>query len=359
MSTDMDFYQVLGLSSKNVTEEEIKKAYKKMAIKFHPDKCKDADAKDKFQKISEAYEVLSNVEKRKMYDEYGKEGLEHMNSAGGRTGMSQEEMFARFFGGGDDDGHIFGGSFQQQKRTKDLIFRMGVTLSDLYNGVIKKLAINREIICKTCEGKCHKDNADVKPCKQCDGKGYRVKMLKIGMGMMLNQGAVECEQCMGNGKMFSREDRCDQCVGKGVQNERIIKEIGIKKGMSVGDTITLESMSHEALGMKTGDVVIILVEKADATKKFTRSGSDLYLTLDISLKEALTGFQREIIHLDDSKIFFEIKPGTVVDHATVRTLQKGMPIYGTDKVGSLIIKFSIVYPKQLSLEAIEEIKKIL
>eukprot|EP00747_Dinoflagellata_sp_TGD_P080037 gnl/TRDRNA2_/TRDRNA2_160734_c0_seq8.p1 gnl/TRDRNA2_/TRDRNA2_160734_c0~~gnl/TRDRNA2_/TRDRNA2_160734_c0_seq8.p1 ORF type:complete len:542 (+),score=169.51 gnl/TRDRNA2_/TRDRNA2_160734_c0_seq8:120-1628(+) len=275
------FYKLLEVD-KSASEADIKKAYKKMAIKHHPDKGGDPE---KFKEITRAYEVLSDSEKRAKYDKFGEEGLED----GGPGDAS--DIFDAFFGGGGRRGG--GGGRQRRQKTKDVVQPLKVTLEQLYNGQTKKMAITRQVIDK---------KRGVQSCQDCDGRGVKVEVIR--MGPMIQQMQSACGACGGNGKSFSRKQ------------EREVLEVHIQKGSPDGHKLQFREMADEHPDADTGDVLFVL--KQQEHKEFKRKGADLYIERTISLVEALCGVEMEITHLDGRKLLVKTAPNEVV-----RPMMKG------------------------------------
>merc|ERR1740121_708241 len=267
------FYEILEVS-KSASDADIKKAYRKLAVKHHPDKGGD---QEKFKEITKAYEALSDPEKRAKYDKYGEEGLD--GDGGGDPG----DIFEAFFGGGG------GGRRQQQKRkkTKDVVQPIKVTLEQLYNGASKKLAITRQVIDK---------KRGVQECRECDGRGVRVEVIR--MGPMIQQMQSACGSCNGTGKSFS------------TKQEREVLEVHIQKGAPDGHKVTFREKADEHPDADTGDVIFVLKQQEHA--EFKRKGADLFIERKISLVEALCGFELTLTHLDGRKLFIKTAPGEIV-----------------------------------------------
>lgn len=267
------FYKLLEVE-KDASETEIKKAYRKMAIKHHPDKGGDPE---KFKEITRAYEVLSDSEKRSTYDRFGEEGLEE----GG--GGDPSDIFEAFFGGGKGGGR---GKARKQK-TKDVVQPLKVTLEQLYTGQTKKMAITRQVIDK---------KRGVQSCGECGGRGVTVQTVR--MGPMIQQMQSACGACGGQGKSFR------------TKSEKEILEVHIQKGSPDKHKITFREMADEAPDHDAGDVIFTINEQPH--KDFKRKGADLFLERNISLVEALCGFTLEITHLDGRKLLVSSTPGDIV-----------------------------------------------
>eukprot|EP00747_Dinoflagellata_sp_TGD_P080030 gnl/TRDRNA2_/TRDRNA2_160734_c0_seq1.p1 gnl/TRDRNA2_/TRDRNA2_160734_c0~~gnl/TRDRNA2_/TRDRNA2_160734_c0_seq1.p1 ORF type:complete len:543 (+),score=158.87 gnl/TRDRNA2_/TRDRNA2_160734_c0_seq1:120-1631(+) len=270
------FYKLLEVD-KSASEADIKKAYKKMAIKHHPDKGGDPE---KFKEVTRAYEVLSDAEKRSKYDKFGEDAI---NEDGG--GGDPTDIFEAFFGGGGRRGG--GGGKPRRQKTKDVVQPLKVTLEQLYNGQTKKMAITRQVLDK---------KKGVTTCQNCDGRGVKVEVIR--MGPMIQQMQSSCGACGGNGKSFSRK------------SEREVLEVHIQKGSPDGHKVTFREMADEHPDADAGDVHFVLKEQEHAV--FKRKGADLYIEKTISLVEALCGFEIEVTHLDGRKLLIKTGPGEIV-----------------------------------------------
>ncbi|ORX90055.1 dnaJ-like protein subfamily A member 2-like protein [Basidiobolus meristosporus CBS 931.73] len=331
------YYEILGVE-RDATDSEIKKAYRKLAMKFHPDK--NPDEGEKFKEISHAYEILSDPDKREHYDRFGEEG----GNGGGDYGMNPEDIFAQFFGGGFG-GPSFGagGPRNWKQRGEDIVHPLKVTLEDLYNGKATKMALQRNVICSHCHGKGGKSGA-VKKCTSCDGHGVKMTMRQIAPGMM-QQMQVACTSCDGKGEIIKEKDRCKKCKGKKVTNERKILEAFIDKGMKDGQKIVVKGEADQEPGIETGDVVLVVKQQDHDT--FERKGADLLAHVKITLTEALCGFSKCIVtHLDGRGLVVNHPPGEVIKPGDVKCIMgEGMPQYKRpfDK-GNLYVQFDVEFP---------------
>eukprot|EP00638_Chattonella_subsalsa_P005199 CAMPEP_0117754360 /NCGR_PEP_ID=MMETSP0947-20121206/12784_1 /TAXON_ID=44440 /ORGANISM="Chattonella subsalsa, Strain CCMP2191" /LENGTH=414 /DNA_ID=CAMNT_0005573437 /DNA_START=156 /DNA_END=1400 /DNA_ORIENTATION=+ len=327
------FYEILGVS-KDASESEIKKAFRKLALKNHPDKGGDPE---KFKTITRAYEVLSDEEKRKTYDQYGEEGL---SEDGGGPGRSADDIFSMFFGGGRRGP-------SGPKKGEDLVHPLKVSLEDLYNGKTARLAINRDKLCEGCEGRGGKVGAE-KTCETCSGRGVRIQLRQLAPGMV-QQLQSTCSICNGEGKMMREKDKCKDCKGAKVIKERKVLEVHIEKGMRNNQKITFSGEADEAPGTIPGDVIFVVQEKEHSN--FKRKGSDLIMTKKISLVEALCGYEFTIKHLDDRTLKVKSAEGQVVKPDSLRMIQgEGMPHHGNPFTkGRLFILFKVEFPAEGSL----------
>ncbi|KAJ3414189.1 pheromone processing endoprotease [Chytridiales sp. JEL 0842] len=353
MPKDTKYYDLLEVSP-NASEADLKKAYRKLALKYHPDK--NPDAGDKFKEISHAYEVLSDSNKRELYDRYGEEGL---SDGPGGPGMSPHDLFSQLFGGGDFFGGGGGrGGRSGPKRGKDMAHALKVSLEDLYKGKTSKLALQKQVVCGGCEGRGGKEGA-TKSCSACHGRGIRIIMRQ--MGPMIQQMQQTCSDCNGEGEIINPKDRCKECGGKKVTSERKILEVFIDKGMADGQKITFTGEGDQAPGVIPGDIIIIL--EARDHPVFKRKGDDLFVDVKIDLLTALAGGHFAIKHLDDRVLMVHILPGEVIKPGDIKSISnEGMPAYKRpyDK-GNLYIKFEIDFPSAnwASPESIKKLESIL
>mmetsp|Transcript_31117 Transcript_31117/g.89980 ORF Transcript_31117/g.89980 Transcript_31117/m.89980 type:complete len:415 (-) Transcript_31117:68-1312(-) len=326
-------YEVLGVD-KNADEKEIKKAYRKLAIKHHPDKGGDEHF---FKEINAAYEILSDPKKRELYDKYGLEGVEQdgaPNAAGG------EDLFSMFFGGGRGRGR------SGPRKGPSIQHPIKVSLEDLYNGKTVKLAINRKVIV-----------GDSKECSSCNGQGVVMEVRQIGPGM-LTQMQRTCSACQGQGNTAK------------TKNERKVVEVHIEKGAHHNQKITFRGMADEMPGRETGDVHFIIQEKEH--DMFKRKGADLLLMKDITLNQALCGFSYRFKHLDGRDVIIKTKPGQVIqcegkDDEHGRTMpymmqvpNEGMPSRGNPFVkGNLYVVFHVKFPESITTELADQLRKLL
>jgi len=331
---DTKLYDELGVAP-TATEQEIKKAYRKLALKYHPDK--NPDDPEKFKNISAAFEVLSDEKKRSIYDKYGEEGL---REGGGGEGHNPFDIFDMFFGGG---GRSRGRHPGEKMRGRDTVHQMKVSLEDVYNGTTRQLAVQKNVICETCKGIGGKEGS-VQKCENCNGSGMDVKMRQIGPGMV-QQIQQPCRACNQTGEKIREKDRCKNCAGKKVEKQRKILKCEIDKGMKDGQKLTFSGEGDQAPDIEPGDIVIVLDEKEHDV--FTRQGSDLYIRMDIELADALCGFTRNIKTLDNRTLVINSHPGEVIRPKELKCVEdEGMPIYGNPiEKGRLVIDFQIKFPK--------------
>uniref|UniRef100_A0A915MJ50 Uncharacterized protein n=2 Tax=Meloidogyne javanica TaxID=6303 RepID=A0A915MJ50_MELJA len=342
MVKDTKYYDILEVKP-GATEHELKKAYRKLALKYHPDK--NPDEGERFKLISQAYEVLSDPKKRQVYDEYGEDGIKGGGDGGGMH--NPMDIFEMFFGGG---------GFRSEKPTKarDTVHELKVNLEKLYNGCTKHLKINRHIICPKCEGVGGAKGA-VSKCQTCGGRGVEVFNQQIGPGM-IQRIQRNCSQCGGEGEV--NKDPCKNCKGKKrIRSDETI-EVHIEKGMRDGQKLLFNEKGDQQIGLEPGNVIIVLDEESHPT--FTRKGSNLVLNMKITLTEALCGFTRRIETLDKRLLVFTQLPGEVIHHHDLRVVHgEGMPVFRHDQKGDLLIQFEVDFPDRLPFKSVEQLRKLL
>ncbi|XVF73487.1 hypothetical protein PTKIN_Ptkin12aG0205100 [Pterospermum kingtungense] len=337
-SDNTKYYEVLGVS-KSASQDELKKAYRKAAIKNHPDKGGDPE---KFKELAQAYEVLSDPEKREIYDQYGEDALKEGMGGGGGGGHNPFDIFESFFGGGAFGG---GGSSRgrRQKRGEDVVQTLKVSLEELYNGTTKKLSLSRNALCSKCKGKGSKSGASSR-CYGCQGTGMKITTRQIGLGMIQQMQHV-CPECRGSGEVINDRDRCPQCKGNKVTQEKKVLEVHVEKGMQNGQKITFEGQADEALDTVPGDIIFVLQQKKHP--KFERKLDDLYVEHTLSLTEALCGFQFALTHLDGRQLLIKSNPGEVIKPDQYKAINdEGMPHHQRPFMkGRLFIHFKVDFPE--------------
>ncbi len=348
MVKETKFYDMLGVET-TATNEQLKKSYRKLALKFHPDK--NPEGAEKFKEISQAYEVLSDEKKRKLYDQGGEQALKE----GGMGGEfhSPFDIFDMFFGGGRRR------QPGEKQRGRDTVHQIKVTLEDLYNGTTRQLSVQRNVICSGCNGIGGKEGS-VEKCKTCQGTGIFVKLRQIGPGMV-QQIQQPCHECGQTGEKIKEKDRCKKCSGKKIVKEKKILECHVDKGMKDGQKITFRGEADQAPNTEPGDIVIVLDEQEHDT--FKRNGSDLVMNIDITLVEALCGFKRTVKTLDARTLLLTSHPGEVVKPGELKCVEEeGMPVYKHSILkGSLVVKFDVKFPENnwIANEKLSNLEKLL
>ncbi|KAI3853862.1 hypothetical protein MKX03_001190 [Papaver bracteatum] len=338
-SNNTKFYEVLGVP-KNASPEDVKKAYRKAAIKNHPDKGGDPE---KFKEVAQAYEVLNDPEKRKIYDQYGEDALKEM---GGDAAHAHDpfDIFPDIF-------------VRRQKRGEDVMHPLKVSLEDLYSGTTKKLSLSRNVICTKCTGKGSKSGASTM-CFGCRGTGMKVTYREIAPGM-IQQMQHPCNECKATGKTIKDNDRCPQCKGEKVVQEKKVLEVHVEKGMQNGQKIKFPGQADEAPDTVTGDIVFVVTQKAHP--KFKRKGDDLFVDHTLSLTEALCGFQFAVTHLDGRQLLIKTNVGEVTKPGSSKAVNdEGMPMYGRSFMkGKLYINFTVDFPDSLKTEQSKALEGVL
>lgn len=343
-SDNSKYYDVLGVS-KNASQDELKKAYRKAAIKNHPDKGGDPE---KFKELAQAYEVLSDPEKREIYDQYGEDALKE-GMGGGGASHNPFDIFESFFGGGSSSfgGGSSGRGGRRQRRGEDVVHPLKVSLDELYNGTSKKLSLSRNVICSKCKGKGSKSGASSR-CAGCQGSGMKVSIRQLGPNMIQQMQHV-CSDCRGSGETISEKDKCGQCKGQKVVQDKKLLEVQVEKGMMHGQKITFQGEADEAPDTQTGDIVFVLQLKEHPT--FKRKGDDLFVEHSLSLTEALCGFKFILTHLDGRQLLIKSNPGEIVKPGQFKAINdEGMPHYQRPFMkGRLYLHFSVEFPESGSM----------
>lgn len=350
-----DYYEVLGVS-KNASKEEIKKAYRKQALKYHPDKNPgDKKAEEHFKEAAEAYEVLRNDDKRARYDRYGHAGVSSAGNGFGAGGMTMEDIFASF---GDIFGDAFGGfgGFTTGRRGRrvskgsNLRVKVKLTLNEIANGAQKKIKVSRYDTCSACGGTGAADSQSLSTCSTCRGTGHVTRVTNTILGQM--QSTSVCPTCGGEGKTITK--KCPVCYGEGiVQKEDIIK-INIPAGVGRGMQMTVAGKGNAARrGGVNGDLLVVIDEEEHP--ELIREGNDLIYNLFISIPDALLGSQVEVPTIDN-KVKIKIEPGTQPGKI-LRLRGKGLPEVNGYGRGDLLVNVNVWIPKNLSREEAKIIEK--
>lgn len=346
MVKETKLYDLLGVTP-TANDQELKKAYKVGALKYHPDKnAHNPAAEEKFKEISAAYEVLSDSQKRQIYDQYGEAGLE--GGAGG-GGMAAEDLFAQFFGGGGGGGFggglggMFGGMQNRgPPKARTIHHTHKVSLEDIYKGKVSKLALQRSIVCPKCSGIGGKEGA-VRRCSGCDGHGVKTMMRQ--MGPMIQRFQTMCPDCNGEGEIIKEKDRCKGCHGKKTIVDRKVLHVHVDRGVRSGTKVEFRGDGDQAPGIQAGDVVFEIEEKPHP--RFTRKEDDLFYKCEIDLVTALAGGTIFIEHLDERWLSVEILPGEAISPGTVKMLRgQGMPSPRHHDMGNLYISFNVKFPEK-------------
>ena len=351
-----DYYEVLGVS-KGVPKDELKKAYRKMALKYHPDKNPgDAEAEQKFKEAAEAYEVLSDEQKRAQYDRFGHAGL---GGSAGFSGRGFEDIFSQFSDifGDSPFGDFFGGSAGGRRRRRrgqrgaDIRIKLGMTLEQVNEGVEKKLKLNRHVSCNTCSGTGAENGSAFSNCPTCNGSG-EVRQ-QAGGGFFQQIVISTCPTCQGEGKIIARS--CRVCEGKGRVEEEDVVSVKIPPGVQEGMSLSVRGKGNAGVrGGSPGDLIVQIEEKPH--QNFERDGDNLLHELFITFPDAALGTQVHVPTLD-GKVRIKINPGT---HAgkVVSLRGKGLPNINGYGRGNLLVHINVWTPQNLSSSERDMLNKL-
>ena len=345
-----DYYEVLGVDKK-ASEDEIKKAYRKIAIKYHPDRNPgDKTAEEKFKEAAEAYSVLSDKQKRQQYDQFGFDGPNMGGGFGGfgAGGFSMDDIFSMFgdvFGGRGGFGGFsgFGGGQRAQYRGTDLRLKVRLTLQEISTGVTKKFKVRKDIVCSECNGSGAQNGSGSETCPTCHGQGYTVRTVRSILGMMQTQS--ECPTCHGEGTVI--KNKCPHCSGQGIVKGEEVVEINIPAGVAEGMVVNVPSKGNAAPHNGVpGNIQVYVEEEPNDT--FVRDGQDIIYNLLLDFPTAALGGEVDIPTIEGTKVKIKIEPGTQPGK-TLRLRGKGLPAvqgYGSGR-GDLVVQVSVYVPKTL------------
>ncbi len=349
-----DYYEILGLQ-RDASKDQIKKAYRKMAIKYHPDKNPgDKNSEEHFKEAAEAYEVLNDDNKRARYDQFGHAG---MNGGGGYSGggMTVDDIFSQF---GDIFGGHFGGfggfgggrSSQRVNKGSDLRVKVKLNLQEVANGVEKKIKVNKYVSCKTCHGTGAAGGSSYSTCTSCRGTGYVTRIANTMLGQM--QTTSPCPTCSGEGKIIT--NKCTSCSGEGVIRDDEVISIKIPAGVAEGMQMSVSGRGNAARrGGVNGDLLVMVEEEKHPD--LIRDGNDLIFNLYLSFPEATLGAPIEIPTVD-GKVKIKIDPGTQPGKV-LRLKGKGIPDVNGYGKGDLLVTINVWVPRNLTKDEKATIEK--
>ena len=352
-----DYYEVLGVE-KNASEDEIKKAYRKIAIKYHPDRNPgDKEAEEKFKEAAEAYDVLHDPQKRQQYDQFGFDGPMGGGFGGfGGASMNMDDIFSMFgdiFGGHGFGGFGGGGRRTQKYRGSDLRLKVRLTLEEINQGVTKKFKVRKDIPCSHGHGTGAENGSGTEQCPTCHGSGVISHTTQSIFGMMQTQGV--CPTCGGEGTII--KNKCHDCQGEGVVKGEEVVEIKIPAGVAEGMVVNVPGKGNAGRrNGVSGDIQVFIEEEKSDT--FVRDGSDLIYNLLLDFPTAVLGGDVEIPTIEGSKLRVKVDSGTQPGK-TLRLRGKGLPAlqgYGSGR-GDLVVNISVYVPKTLSRDEKEAIEK--
>lgn len=343
---EKDYYQILGVS-KSASKEEIKKAYKKLAMKYHPDRSSEANAEEKFKEINEAKDVLTDDAKKSNYDNYGSaDGPQGFGGgAGGHSGFgggfNMDDIFSQFgFGGDSGFGGFGGGSRRQQKDTR-IYVETQISLEDVYFGIEKELKYQRESECSTCDGKGAQNPQDISTCSSCNGQGMVLETKQTILGMVRTQ--VPCPSCNGSGETV--KNPCNSCHGTGSERKNETLSVKIPKGIESGVTLRVTGKGDYDKDTKSfGDLYLKVYVKNQ--EEYEIDGADLYRSINVNFVQATLGDEVEFKHFDKTlslKVPEGTQPGTIL-----RLKGKGLPHFNYNSHGNLFVKINVEIPTKTS-----------
>ncbi|MCC8153044.1 MAG: molecular chaperone DnaJ [Tannerellaceae bacterium] len=354
-----DYYEVLGVA-KSASADEIKKAYRKKAIEFHPDKNPgDMVAEEKFKEAAEAYDVLSDPQKRQRYDQFGHAGVGGASQGGFGGGMSMDDIFSQF---GDIFGGHFGGfggfsgfggsrSGRRVNRGSDLRVKVKLTLKEIATGVEKKIKVKKFVACRECNGSGAEDANSTRACDTCHGSGVVTRVTNTFLGQMQTQST--CPTCNGEGKLTTK--KCSHCSGEGVVKDEEVITINIPAGVAEGMQLSMGGKGNAARhGGVNGDLLILVEEERHP--ELIRDENDLLYNLLLSFPQAAMGGTVEVPTID-GKAKLKIEPGTQPGKV-LRLRNKGLPSVNSYGTGDLLVNVSIYVPETLFSSDKELLKKL-
>lgn len=345
-----DYYEVLGVS-KDASESDIKKAYRKLAVQYHPDKNPgDKEAEEKFKEAAEAYEILSNADKKAKYDRYGHAAFDGSGGfSGGRGGMSMDDIFEQFgdiFGDGGSPFDAFfgrssgGGTRSKGQRGSNLRIKVALTLEEIANGVTKKIKVKKQVTCDACSGSGAKDSGSVKTCNTCRGSGYIRQIKNTFLGQM--QTTVACPTCNGTGQMVTAN--CQKCKGDGRVYGEESMEIEIPAGVQEGMQLSMRGKGNAGLkGGPNGDLLINIEEIPH--EELERDGMNLVHELYLNFADAALGTSVEVPTIE-GRVKIKIPAGTQ-SGKLFRLKGKGLPAVQSYGKGDQLIHVNVWTPKKL------------
>ena len=361
--TKRDFYEILGVS-KGASADEIKKAYRQKAIQFHPDKNPgNKEAEEKFKEAAEAYEILSSPEKRQRYDQFGHKGMGGNQGFGGGQDMSMDDIFSMFgdiFGGSGGGGGFsgfggFGGGSRsrgpRQHRGSDLRVKVTLNLSEVLNGVEKKIKVKKYVPCTECSGTGAQGGSSYSNCSTCKGSGHVTRIQNTMLGQMQTTSA--CPTCNGEGQIIT--NKCVHCQGEGVIRDEEVISIMIPAG--VGEGMQLNVSGKGNAGRRSGvngDLFVVIHE--DEHEELIRDGNNLIYNLFVTFPEITLGITKEIPTVD-SKVKVKIEAGTQPEKI-LRLRGKGLPDVNGYGKGDLLVRVHVWIPKKVNSEERKLLEKL-
>jgi DnaJ family protein A protein 2 len=342
MVVETKLYDILNIKE-NASNADVKKAYKMLALKWHPDKNQNnvEESTIMFKKISDAYDVLSDTNKRQIYDKHGMRGLDENNM---EHGINPDQIFKHFFGGGGGN-PMFNNSTNNENSPDDIVIQHELSLEQIFTGTTIELEYHSHIKCKHCNGYGSQDKTKTM-CDSCSGLGK--KRVTRQYGPMIQQSIVHCEKCIGKGVIIRENNICKECNGDGLIDTIRKINVPIRHGISQGQKIKIEHKgNHGKFTDFKSSVIIVILEKPHAVYK--RQGDHLTIDIEISLSQALFGFSKQLSFLNNDKMLFESTD--IISNDTIKVIRnEGLPNIETNIKGNIIILFKIKFPESLNIE---------
>jgi molecular chaperone DnaJ len=309
-----DYYKILGVE-RTASLDEIKKAYRKLAMQHHPDRNPgDKASEDAFKSCAEAYEVLSDTEKRRMFDSYGEEGLNARGMHHGFGGF--EDIFSTFSDIFGDFG--LGGGRNRVRRGRDMRYELSIGLTEIIKGTTRKIKVRKPAPCESCKGSGAATPEDIENCGTCGGRGVVMRMMRMGPATFQSSGP--CDACHGEGKKIKK--LCADCKGEGSTRVERVVEVNIPAGIETGQQLRLSGQGEEIAGGPSGDLYIVIREEED--KRFERRGTDLFAPLHVDLLTALEGGHVDLVGPEGDPLKVKIEEG--VQSGSVKKVRgRGVP----------------------------------
>ncbi len=357
--TKRDFYEILGVS-KGASKDELKKAYRQLAMKFHPDRNPgDKTAEDKFKEAAEAYEVLSDDEKRARYDRFGHAGMGNQGGGGfSGGGMTMDDIFSHFgdifgdaFGGGGGFSGFGGGrGGQRVNKGSNLRVKVKLTLEEIAKGTEKKLKVEKYTSCDSCHGSGAASGSSHSTCSVCRGSGMVTRVQRTILGQM--QTSAPCEHCGGEGKIITQ--KCTKCYGEGIVKGSDVITINVPAGVGEGMQMNMQGKGNAARrGGVNGDLLVVFAEEPHPELK--REGNELFYNLFVSIPDAVLGANVEVPTID-GKVKIKIEPGTQPGKI-LRLKGKGLPEVNSYGVGDMLVFVNVWIPQTLTKDEKKIVEK--
>lgn len=359
---DTKLYEVLDVKP-DASEIDIKKSYRKLALKYHPDRNKDnkTECEEKFKEISSAYEILSDKEKRSNYDKFGLDAVKNM----GGPNINPFDIFSNMFGGSGMPSGMGGGMFEnmfgqngrhpqsqsQGQRVKNRIEKINVNLQDIYNEKSYSINYKKKIICTHCNGSGGEFKTSIKICEGCEGNGKITRIMQVGPGM-ISQSTSICYKCNGIGKSIKPNEICKLCEGNKYNRQNSSVNLNLNKSIKTGSKIVINSGGDELIDTPiVGDLIFDIT--INDHELFVRHNNDLIIKKEVLLSEALCGTQFIIKHMDNRELFIDI------NKVIQPNMKQKIVGEGIDSNSDLIIEFIVIFPNNLSEQRRTYIKKLL